>query len=57
MGTNDLAKETGAALVEGRAPINGFELDRAGRQYELAVLDGVYIDINSDGLAAECRRC
>ena len=58
MGTNDLAKETGAALVEGRAPMQAaLSLTvLAARQYGLAVLDGVYIDIpNLDGLAAECR--
>ena len=58
MGTNDLAKDTGAALVEGRAPMQtALSLTvLAARQYGLAVLDGVYIDIpNLDGLAAECQ--
>jgi citrate lyase subunit beta/citryl-CoA lyase len=58
MGTNDLAKETGAALVEGRAPMQtALSLSvLAARQYGLAILDGVYIDIpNLQGLAAECQ--
>ena len=58
MGTNDLAKDTGAALVEGRAPMQtALSLTvLAARQCGLAVLDGVYIDIpNLDGLAAECQ--
>lgn len=58
MGTNDLAKETGAALIEGRAPMQtALSLSvLAARQYGLAILDGVYIDIpNLDGLAAECQ--
>lgn len=58
MGTNDLAKETGAALIEGRAPMQtALSLSvLAARQYGLVILDGVYIDIpNLDGLAAECQ--
>lgn len=58
MGTNDLAKDMHANLVEGRAPMQtALSLSLlAARQYGLAILDGVYIDIpNSRGLADECR--
>ena len=59
MGTNDLAKEMHAPLIEGRAnmqtPLALTLL--AARQYGLAVLDGVYGDIpNSQGFADECRQ-
>ena len=59
MGTNDLAKEMHAPLIEGRAnmqtPLALTLL--AARQYGLAVLDGVYGDIpNGQGFADECRQ-
>ncbi len=58
MGTNDLAKDMHANLVEGRAPMQtALSLSLlAARQYGLAILDGVYIDIpNGEGLASECQ--
>lgn len=59
MGTNDLAKEMQAPLIEGRAnmqtPLALTLL--AARQYGLAVLDGVYGDIpNHQGFEEECRQ-
>lgn len=58
MGTNDLAKDMQARLIEGRAnmmtPLTLTVL--AARHYGLAVLDGVYIDIpNQAGLESECQ--
>lgn len=58
MGTNDLAKDTGARLVPGRAPMLPWLMTcvAAARAYGLAILDGVYNDLgNADGFAAECR--
>jgi citrate lyase subunit beta/citryl-CoA lyase len=57
MGTNDLAKETGARLIPGRAPLQAaLALGvAAGKLAQLTVLDGVYNDLeNEDGLRAEC---
>ncbi|MEI2386652.1 CoA ester lyase [Breoghania sp. JC706] len=57
MGTNDLAKETGAQLVEGRAPMLPWLMTclAAARAYGLDIVDGVYNDFNNeDGFAAEC---
>jgi citrate lyase subunit beta/citryl-CoA lyase len=59
MGTNDLAKETRARLVPGRAPMLAWlsTCVAAARQYGVEILDGVYNDIgNADGFAAECRQ-
>ena len=44
MGTNDLAKETGAALVEGRAPMLSWlsHCVAAASAYGFEVVDGVY---------------
>ncbi len=59
MGTNDLAKETGARLVEGRAPMLPWLMTclAAARAYGLDILDGVYNDFgNAEGFAAECRQ-
>jgi citrate lyase subunit beta/citryl-CoA lyase len=59
MGTNDLAKETRARLVPGRAPMLPWLMNcvAAARAYGLSILDGVYNDLgNADGFAAECRQ-
>jgi citrate lyase subunit beta/citryl-CoA lyase len=59
MGTNDLAKDTRAHLVSGRAPMVPWLMNciAAARAYGLDVLDGVYNDIgDADGFAAECRQ-
>jgi citrate lyase subunit beta / citryl-CoA lyase len=57
MGTNDLAKDTRARLVPGRAPMLGWlsTCVAAARIYGIDILDGVYNDIgNADGFVAEC---
>ncbi len=57
MGTNDLAKETRARLVPGRAPMLAWLsiCVAAARTYGIDILDGVYNDLgNADGFAAEC---
>jgi citrate lyase subunit beta / citryl-CoA lyase len=59
MGTNDLAKDTRARLVPGRAPMLPWLMNclAAARAYGLDILDGVYNDIgDGDGFAAECRQ-
>jgi citrate lyase subunit beta/citryl-CoA lyase len=59
LGTNDLAKETGARFVPGRAPMMAWLsiCIAAARTYGLSVLDGVYNDLgNSDGFAQECAQ-
>jgi citrate lyase subunit beta/citryl-CoA lyase len=59
MGTNDLAKETRARLVPGRAPMLGWLSNcvAAARHYGLDILDGVYNDIgDAEGFAAECQQ-
>jgi citrate lyase subunit beta/citryl-CoA lyase len=59
MGTNDLAKETRARLVPGRAPMLPWlpTCVAAARQFGIDILDGVYNDIgNAEGFAAECRQ-
>ncbi|PKQ09209.1 MAG: CoA ester lyase [Alphaproteobacteria bacterium HGW-Alphaproteobacteria-12] len=57
MGTNDIAKELGAAHTPDRVPMLtslGLSL-LAARAYGLVILDGVYNDIkNEDGFAAVC---
>src|SRR5205085_2733926 len=58
MGTNDLAKETRALIVPGRAPMLPWLMTcvAAARSHGLDIVDGVYNDIgNLDGLAQECR--
>ncbi len=59
MGTNDLAKDTRARLVPGRAPMIAW-LSRsivAARAYGIDVLDGVWNQIaDMDGLRAECEQ-
>lgn len=57
MGTNDLAKETGARIVPGRAPMNAWLMTSlaAARAHGLAILDGVWNEIGDEaGFAREC---
>ena len=57
MGTNDLAKDTRARLVPGRAPMLGWlsTCVAAARIYGIDILDGVYNDLgNADGFQMEC---
>ena len=59
MGTNDLAKDTRARLVPGRAPMLGWlsTCVAAARIYGIDILDGVYNDIgNAEGFVAECKQ-
>ncbi len=59
MGTNDLAKDTRARLVPGRAPMLPWLTTcvAAARIYGIDILDGVYNDIgNEEGFAAECAQ-
>jgi len=59
MGTNDLAKETGAVPDAGRTPfLAALSLAvAAGKAHGLSVLDGVYNDIaNEEGFIAEARQ-
>jgi citrate lyase subunit beta / citryl-CoA lyase len=59
MGTNDLAKDTRARLIPGRAPMLAWlsMCVAAARIYGIEILDGVYNDIgNTDGFAAECTQ-
>jgi len=59
MGTNDLAKETRARIVPGRAPMLAWfsMCVAAARQYGIDILDGVYNDLkNAEGFAAECQQ-
>jgi citrate lyase subunit beta / citryl-CoA lyase len=59
MGTNDLAKDTRARIVPGRAPMLPWLMTciAAARAFGLDILDGVYNDIgNAEGFAAECRQ-
>ena len=54
MGTNDLAKDTRARLVPGRAPMLPWLMNcvAAARAYGLDILDGVYNDLgNAEGFA------
>ncbi|NRG17133.1 CoA ester lyase [Rhizobiales bacterium] len=57
MGTNDLAKETRARILPGRAPMMPWLMAcvAAARAYGLDIVDGVYNDFNDEsGFAAEC---
>ena len=59
MGTNDLAKDTRARLVPGRAPMLPWLMTcvAAARAFGLSILDGVYNDLgNAEGFAAECAQ-
>jgi len=59
MGTNDLAKDTRARIVPGRAPMLPWLMNciAAARAYGLDILDGVYNDLgDAEGFAQECRQ-
>jgi len=59
MGTNDLAKETRAALAPGRTPMLAWlsACVLAARAYGLDIIDGVFNDFSDDeGFAAECAQ-
>jgi citrate lyase subunit beta/citryl-CoA lyase len=59
MGTNDLAKDTRARLVPGRAPMLPWLTTciAAARIYGIDILDGVYNDLgNADGFMKECAQ-
>ncbi|HET9714745.1 MAG TPA: CoA ester lyase [Pseudolabrys sp.] len=59
MGTNDLAKDTRARLVPGRAPMLSWLTTAvaAARVHGIEILDGVYNDIdNAEGFADECAQ-
>lgn len=59
MGTNDLAKETGAVLTVGRTPFIGAlgSAVAAARTGGLSILDGVFNDIDDDaGFATQCAQ-
>lgn len=59
LGTNDLAKETRAALVPGRAPMVGWlmQVIAGGHAYGIDVLDGVWNQFQDmEGFAAECAQ-
>jgi citrate lyase subunit beta/citryl-CoA lyase len=59
LGTNDLAKETRARIVPGRAPMVAWLMNcvAAAHAYGIDVLDGVYNDIgDATGFAQECAQ-
>jgi citrate lyase subunit beta / citryl-CoA lyase len=59
LGTNDLAKETRAKILPGRAPMLPWLTTclLAAREYGIDVLDGVYNDLSdAEGFAAECAQ-
>ena len=59
LGTNDLAKETRARIVPGRAPMVPWLMScvAAARVYGIDILDGVYNDLgNAEGFAQECAQ-
>ncbi|MGH7246478.1 MAG: HpcH/HpaI aldolase/citrate lyase family protein [Pseudomonadota bacterium] len=59
MGTNDLAKDTRARILPGRAPMLAWLANcvAAARAYGLDILDGVYNDLgNTEGFVQECRQ-
>jgi len=59
MGTNDLAKDTRARLVPGRAPMLPWLTTcvAAARIHGIDILDGVYNDLgNAEGFAVECTQ-
>lgn len=59
MGTNDLAKDTGASLDHGRMALIPWLMAclAAARAHGLAIVDGVYNDFSdADGFAAECAQ-
>jgi citrate lyase subunit beta/citryl-CoA lyase len=59
MGANDLAKETRARIVPGRAPMVPWLMTcvAAARIYGIDILDGVYNDLgDAEGFAQECAQ-
>jgi citrate lyase subunit beta/citryl-CoA lyase len=59
LGTNDLAKETRARILPGRAPMVALLTTcvLAAREFGIDILDGVYNDIsNAAGFAQECAQ-
>ena len=59
MGTNDLAKETRARIVPGRAPMVAWLTTcvLAAREFGIEILDGVYNNISdAEGFAQECAQ-
>jgi citrate lyase subunit beta/citryl-CoA lyase len=59
LGTNDLAKETRARIVPGRAPMLPWLTTclLAAREHGIDILDGVYNDFaNTEGFSAECAQ-
>jgi citrate lyase subunit beta/citryl-CoA lyase len=59
LGTNDLAKETGAHLTDDRLPMLGWlsTCVAAASAYDLTLIDGVYNDFrNLDGFRNECEQ-
>jgi citrate lyase subunit beta / citryl-CoA lyase len=59
LGTNDLAKETGAKFVPGRAPMLPWLATciLAARAFGICILDGVYNDLsNAEGFLRECEQ-
>jgi citrate lyase subunit beta/citryl-CoA lyase len=59
MGTNDIAKETRARIVPGRAPMVPWLMNcvAAAHIYGIDILDGVYNDLaDAQGFAAECAQ-
>ena len=59
LGTNDLAKETRARIVPGRAPMVPWLMAcvAAAHAYNIDVLDGVYNDIgDAEGFVQECAQ-
>jgi citrate lyase subunit beta/citryl-CoA lyase len=59
MGTNDLAKDTRARLVPGRAPMLPWLMTcvAAARANGIDIIDGVYNDIaDAEGFAKECQQ-
>ena len=59
MGTNDLAKDTRARLLPGRAPMLPWLMTciAAARAYGIDIVDGVHNELgNAEGFAAECRQ-
>jgi citrate lyase subunit beta/citryl-CoA lyase len=59
MGTNDIAKETRARMLPGRAPMVSWlsTCVAAARAYGLDIIDGVYNDIkDADGFVRECEQ-
>ncbi|MBM3609123.1 MAG: CoA ester lyase [Alphaproteobacteria bacterium] len=59
LGANDIARETRARMVKGRAPMLSWisQCVLAARAHGLAILDSVYNDIaDGDGFRAECEQ-